>query len=75
MSVQDSLRALKDAFPTIDPAQLQLTLQSCNFNVEMAAEQTLRSMEGEGARPAAAKQLRTPGKMRPKVRTTEYDMT
>jgi CUE domain len=69
------LTALQDIFPSIDPAQLQRTLLSCGFNVEMAVEQTLRGMEGEGVSSPAAEQHKTAGKKRSKVRTAKDSTT
>lgn len=43
MSGTDSLRALQEIFPSVEPSTLQKTLQSCDFNVETAVEITLRA--------------------------------
>lgn len=68
MSGHDSLRALQDMFPAVDPATLQATLQSCNFDVNTAVERTLGALEAPSVvQPGAAKQP-VPGKKPPRVR-------
>lgn len=69
MSGQDSLRVLQDIFPSVAPATLQRTLQSCKFSVEAAAE--MLAGEQDAPQPTSTQtQRNSPSKKPSQVITT-----